>query len=179
MDTPHDGPFELESQRLGALPVISHFLDRIGLDAALGRWLGEPDPRLKLSPVAAIRLLVINLLTGRAPLYGLAEWAAPYAPALLGLPERGAALLNDDRVGRALPALFDADRASLLTELIVGVIGEFGVDTSEMQTTPRRCRCTASTRPRTAARAGASRPRRRRSAIPRTTAPTSSSWCGS
>jgi transposase len=132
MDTPHDGPFELESQRLGALPVISHFLDRIGLDAALGRWLGEPDPRLKLSPVAAIRLLVINLLTGRAPLYGLAEWAAPYAPALLGLPERGAALLNDDRVGRALPALFDADRASLLTELIVGVIGEFGVDTSEM-----------------------------------------------
>jgi hypothetical protein len=28
--------------------------------------------------------------------------------------------------------LFDADRASLLTELIVGVVAEFNVDTSEM-----------------------------------------------
>jgi hypothetical protein len=35
-------------------------------------------------------------------------------------------------VGRALVALFDADRASLLTDLIVGVIGEFDVDISEM-----------------------------------------------
>jgi alpha-glucosidase len=31
-----------------------------------------------------------------------------------------------------LVALFDCDRASLLTELIVGVIGEFGMDTSQM-----------------------------------------------
>jgi hypothetical protein len=132
VDTP-DGPFELDSQRLGALPVISHFLDRMGLDAALARWLGEPDPRLKLAPAAAIRLVVINLLTGRAPLYGLAEWAVPYAPGLLGLPGGdNPALLNDDRIGRALLALFDADRASLLTDLIVGVIAEFGVDTGEM-----------------------------------------------
>jgi transposase len=132
MDTPQDGPFELASQRLGALPVINHFLDRIGLEAALGRWLGKPDPRLKLAPATAIRLLVINLLVGRAPLYGLAEWAAPYAPGLLGLPDGDTGRLNDDRVGRALLALFDADRASLLTELIVGVIREFGVDTAEM-----------------------------------------------
>jgi len=78
MGAPQAGPFELASQRLGALPVINHFLDRIGLNAVLARWLPEPDPRLKLSPAAAIRLLVVNLLTGRAPLYGLAEcssWA--------------------------------------------------------------------------------------------------------
>ena len=124
--------FELVSRRLGALPLINHFLDRIGLDAALARWLPEPDRRFKLLPAAAIRLLVVNLLVGRAPLYGLGEWAAPYAPALLGLPGPDTLWLNDDRVGRALVALFDADRASLLTELIVGVVAEFGVDTAEM-----------------------------------------------
>ena len=88
-----------------------------------------------MTPASAIRLLVVNLLLGRAPLYGLAEWAAPYAPRLLGLPGspgEGTAWLNDDRVGRALVTLFDADRASLLTDLIVGVIAEFGVDTAEM-----------------------------------------------
>jgi len=132
MDTPKSGPFGLVSHRLGALPLINHFLDRIGLDAVLGRWLPEPDRRFKLTPAVAIRLLVVNLLVGRAPLYGLAEWAAGYAPGLLGLPGGDTAWLNDDRVGRALIALFDADRASLLTDLIVAVIGEFGVDTAEM-----------------------------------------------
>ena len=132
MDTPMGGRFGLISQRLGALPVINHFLDRIGLDELLARWLPEPDRRFKLTPAVAIRLLVVNLLVGRAPLYGLAEWAAPYAPGLLSLPGGDMRWLNDDRVGRALVALFDADRASLLTDLIVGVIGEFGVDTSEL-----------------------------------------------
>ena len=122
----------LVSHRLGALPVINHFLDRIGLDAVLGRWLPEPDRRFTLPPAAAIRLLVVNLLVGRAPLYGLGEWAAGYAPHLLGLPGGDTGWLNDDRVGRALVTLFDADRASLLTDLVVGVIGEFGVDTAEM-----------------------------------------------
>jgi transposase len=132
MDTPKGGPFGLVSHRLGALPVINHFCDRIGLDAVLDRWLPQPDRRFKLTPATAIRLLVVNLLVGRAPLYGLGEWAAPYAPGLLGLPEGDTAWLNDDRMGRALISLFDADRASLLTDLILGVIREFNVDTCEM-----------------------------------------------
>lgn len=132
MDTPKGGPFGLVSHRLGALPLINHFLDRIGLDAALARWLPAPDRRFRLAPATAIRLVVINLLVGRAPLYGLGEWAAPYAPGLLGLADGDTGWLNDDRVGRALVRLFDADRASLLTELIVGVIAEFNVDTAEM-----------------------------------------------
>jgi transposase len=132
VDTPKGGPFELVSHRLGALPVVNHFLDRIGLDGLLARWLPPPDRRFRLDPAVAVRLVVINLLVGRAPLYGLGEWAAPYAPALLGLEAGDAAWLNDDRVGRALTRLFDADRASLLTELIVGVVAEFNVDTAEM-----------------------------------------------
>src|SRR5664279_2964566 len=132
MNTPNSGPFELVGQRLGALPLINHFLNRIRLGEVLKRGLPEPDRRFKLAPAAAIRLLVVNLLVGRAPLYGLGEWAAAYAPSLLGLPDADTVWLNDDRIGRALVTLFDADRASLLTELIVGVVAEFGVDTAEM-----------------------------------------------
>jgi transposase len=132
MDTPNSGPFELVSHRLGALPILNHFLDRMGLDALLARWLPPPDRRFRLDPVVAIRLVVINLLIGRAPLYSLGEWAAPYAPALLHLGEGDAAWLNDDRLGRALVRLFDADRASLLTELLLAVVNEFSVDTTEM-----------------------------------------------
>jgi transposase len=132
VDTPWPDPFRLASDRLGPLPLINHFLDRMGLDALLARWLPAPDRRMRLDPAVAIRLVVVNLLVGRAPLYGLGEWAALFAPSLLGLGDADAAWLNDDRVGRALDKLFDADRASLLTELIVGVVAEFGVDTGEL-----------------------------------------------
>ena len=51
-------------------------------------------------------------MIGGEPVYALGEWAAPFDPALLGLAEGEAGLLNDDRVGRTLARLFDADRAS-------------------------------------------------------------------
>jgi hypothetical protein len=48
------------------------------------------------------------------------------------LDEAQAELLNDDRVGWALDRLFDADRASLLTELVLGAIREFGIDLDQL-----------------------------------------------
>ena len=132
MDTPSTGPFDLTSQRLGALPVVSHFLARTGLPALLERYLPAVDARVRLAPAAAVGLVVTNLILGREPLYALGEWAGRFVPDLLGLAPGEVGVLNDDRVGRALEQLFDADRASLLTELMLGVIAEFDIDTSEL-----------------------------------------------
>ena len=68
------------------------------------------------------------LLNARRPLYTHAEWAVRAEPALLGLKEGEGAFLNDDRVGRALDRLFDANRAALLTEIVLRAIREFRVD---------------------------------------------------
>lgn len=124
--------FELLSQRLGALPLVNHFLARAGVPTLLARYLPADDARYRLAPATAIGLVVLNLLAGREPLYGLGEWAARYEPATLGLSPGETEQINDDRVGRALERLFDADRASLLTELLLGVIAEFGIDTAEL-----------------------------------------------
>jgi transposase len=128
----HTGPFELDSRALGALPIVERFLERIGLAAVLGRYLAPVDRRVALAPAVAIGLLVRNLCLAREPLYGLAEWAQRFDAGLLGLGAGEAELLNDDRVGRALDQLFDCDRASLLLELMLGVIGEFEVDCSQL-----------------------------------------------
>jgi hypothetical protein len=77
-------------------------------------------------------VLVANLCVEREPLYSLAGWAAAFEPALLGLVDGEAGLLNDDRVGRALDQLFDADRASLLCELVLAAVREFGIDCSQL-----------------------------------------------
>jgi transposase len=125
-------PFELHSQQLGALPIIGRFLERAGVKGVLARYLPAGDARVQLPAAAAIGLLIRNLCVAREPLYGLAEWAERFDPGLLGLAAGEVVCLNDDRVGRALDQLFDSDRGSLLTELMLGVIAEFGVDCSQL-----------------------------------------------
>ena len=49
----------------------------------------------------------------------------------MGLEPEQVRLLNDDRVGRALDRLFDADRQALLTDLVVFMVREFEVGLEE------------------------------------------------
>jgi len=128
----HQGPFELWSQALGALPIVDRFLTRMGLSELLDRYLPAGDARTQLPATAVLRALVCNLAIARGPLYGIGEWAERFDPALLGLAAGEVEALNDNRVGRALDELFDSDRGSLLTELVVGVVSEFAIDTSQL-----------------------------------------------
>ena len=129
MDTP---AFTLTTQRLGALPLIGCFAARMGLPRLLATWVPADDARLALDPAVVIAVVIANLAVEHRPLYALGEWAAAYEPALLGLAAGEAELLNDDRAGRMLDRLFHADRGSLLTELMTGVISEFAIDCSRL-----------------------------------------------
>ena len=126
------GDYGLVSTTLGALPVVNHIVERLGLPGLLEEFLPVGDGRLKLAPATAVRLVVANLVVGREPLYGLGEWASRYVPGLLGLGDGDLTAVNDDRVGRALEALFDADRASLLTAVVLAAVREFGIDTHQL-----------------------------------------------
>jgi transposase len=126
------GPFELQSSRLGALPLIDHFLQRIDVAGTLERHLPAGDARTTLAAATAIGVLVRNLCVERHPLYGLAGWAGAFEPGRLGLAPGEAGLLNDDRVGRALDQLFDSDRGSLLYELVLRAVREFQIDCSQL-----------------------------------------------
>ncbi len=134
MDTPNPpgAPFTLTSQRIGALPVINHLAARMQLPAVLRHRLPCADVRVVTPPATLAQLVITNLVAGHQPLYALADWARAHVPALLHLSETQAAALNDDRAGRMLDQLFHADRTSLLTELMVTVIREFGIDVSQL-----------------------------------------------
>ncbi len=163
MSAPHDQvtkdstEFGLVSRTLGGLPIVNHLLDRLGLPALLTDAMPDDDARLKLAPAVAIRLVITNLVLGREPLYGLAEWVAAFDPTLLGLSSEDLGVLNDDRVGRALEALFDADRASLLTTWCCGRSASSASTPASSTTTRRRSRCTAPTATRSAPDVAANR----------------------
>ncbi|MCA1682052.1 MAG: IS1634 family transposase [Actinobacteria bacterium] len=129
---PAPGKFQLRSETVGSLPIVNHFLARMGLGELLERHLPHDDARLRLAPATVIGLVVRNLIVSHRPVYALGEWAAPYETGLLGLGPAGAAALNDDRVGRTLDRLFDTDRASLITKVVLDTVGKFGIDMSQL-----------------------------------------------
>ena len=131
-DTPTHARFELRTRQLGALPIVDWFCDRLGLGGLLEAVVPHDDARLRLAPAVAIGVLVRNLVLAREPVYALGRWAEPFDPGPLGLAEGEAALLNDDRVGRMLARLFDADRATLLTRLVLDAVARFGIDCSQL-----------------------------------------------
>ena len=116
---------------LGAMPIIDAYLARLKVADLLGAFV-PGDRRMKLPPAKSLGVLVRNLVLHREPVYALGEWAAPFDPAVLGLNKDRVHLFNDDRVGRALLSLFDADRASLLNKLVLGAVAEFSIDCSQL-----------------------------------------------
>jgi len=129
---PGPGTFELASETVGPLPIVNHFLARMGLGEMLEHHLPRDDARLRLAPAAVIGMVVRNLVVSHQPVYALAEWAAPYAAGLLGLDPAETAALNDDRVGRMLDRLFDTDRASLITRVVLSSVREFTVELTQL-----------------------------------------------
>ena len=95
------GPLRSESRTPGTPPVVNHFLDRLQLDALLGRYVAHRNHRLRLPPATAPALLLRCVLLGRAPLCAPEEWATPIEPARLRLTAAQISLPNDYRVGRA------------------------------------------------------------------------------
>lgn len=79
-----------------------------------------------------IGVVVRNLVLDHRPVYALREWSQPFDPASLGLGAGDVGALNDDRVGRMLDRLFDADRASLITEVVLSAVREFSVELDQL-----------------------------------------------
>ena len=118
-----------ESKAVGALPIVNHFIGKLKIHKLLSKYVLS-KPSQKLSHANAILLFIRNILIERNPLYKLSQWANGYDSHMVGLGESLPSILNDDRVGRSLDALFDADRASMLTQLISHTINEFNIDLS-------------------------------------------------
>jgi transposase len=122
----------LRSHTVGALPLVNYVLERLRFAGLLAPHLPPPDPRAPVPPLTALGVLLRNLVLARVPLYGLGDWARGWVPSLLGLTPAQAGLLHDDRVGRALDRLFDADRRALLTTLVVHLVKEFGISLTQL-----------------------------------------------
>ncbi|MCP3913972.1 MAG: IS1634 family transposase [bacterium] len=122
----------LRTERLGALPLINHFADRLGLAALLDRHVPTTSSRCRVAHARALGVLVRSILVEREPLYRQQETVTTFASWAFGLEPAEAKGLRDDQIGRALDRLFDADRGSLLTDIVVAAQERFGLVLDEL-----------------------------------------------
>jgi hypothetical protein len=125
------GARALTSYSVGALPILNRLIARARLPDFLREFMVE-DKRCTVSPISGALVLLKNYLVSREPIYGVGEWARQFRPELLGLSARQVSSLNDDRVGRCLDRLFEADCPSLALAITRHVVEEFGIDLSEI-----------------------------------------------
>jgi transposase len=104
----------LRGLRVGALPILNHFIGRMGLEQELSL-------ALRNATYADVLLALLkNIVVDRNALYAVGEWVALYDPGLVTHSKIG-----DDRLGRALDRLFAADRATLQTRIVLAVMSGF------------------------------------------------------
>jgi transposase len=113
---------------VGAMPLVAPMLERLDVAGIVDRACPMRG-RAHLTHGEVIAALVANRLTAPRPLYDVAGWANAYAiNDWLGTP---GALLNDDRLGRALDAV--AGRIDEIASAVaLAAIGGFGIDAARL-----------------------------------------------
>jgi len=112
------------------LPLINHFIQRTGLEDVLDRYVPS-DARCVVPYSRALGVLLRSIIVEREPIYRQQETVQVFASGMFGLTAEEMEHLGDDRLGRALDRLFDADRAALITEVVVTVGQRFKVKFDE------------------------------------------------
>jgi len=121
MKVMQDSSFKLVQEKLGAIPLIDRFVEKLQLRVHLENTLGSP------CYIEPLILLLKNILVDRNALYSIKDWSAPYDPVLVA-----GRVIGDDRIARALDKLFKSDRATLMTSVVLEAIRQFKIDVSEI-----------------------------------------------
>jgi hypothetical protein len=123
-----DPPLAGVRRDVGPLLLAGHFIRELDLVATVDRALPQRG-RQQLSVGEAVAALIASRLCSPSPLYDIAGWASGAAlQELLGIPP---ALLNDDRLGRALEILA-VYAETLRGTLAARAIERFGVDAGRL-----------------------------------------------
>ena len=107
------------------LPIVKEYAKRINLVETINQIV---DSQMDLSPGMAVLAMVLDTLSGRTPLYRLADFFEEKdAELLLGTaiePIR----FCDTNLGRAMDKIFEAGTLKIFSQLAQNALVEFDVD---------------------------------------------------
>lgn len=118
-------PVQIKPILLGGLPIAVAVMKTLKMPELLAQHVPN-GPREKIPASQSLNVMLCNVIMERFPLYKVAEWSKDR------MPPGTSRLLNDDRIGRALDRLFEADRSALITSIVLEAIRTYELDTSRV-----------------------------------------------
>ena len=126
-----DNNEKLKRFNISGIPLIKSVSEIIDLKSIFKKYISSyGNERVEVTDT--LMFLIWNITLGRQPLYELYEWIRDVDPKCHGLDKRELSSFNDDRFGRALDKLYAADRATLMTEIVVKMIKKINLDMSRL-----------------------------------------------
>lgn len=122
---------KLKRFTVAGIPLIKSITDKLAIGDILAKYI-KPYGNEKIPVIDTLLLLIWNITLGRQPLYELEQWIKGIDSRCHGLSNKSIGSLNDDRFGRALDKLYFADRASLMTEIVIKMIHAVDLDISRI-----------------------------------------------
>jgi transposase len=107
-------------KQVDVMPMVKHYITELRLHELFDQYIPN-DRGFEIKPAQVLCMMVMNIVVAVKPLYKVDDWLIEY---LDGKAENmeNAGKYNDDRLGRCLDVLFDADRHGLMSEASVSAI---------------------------------------------------------
>lgn len=122
--------FETRFSQVEVLPMVMHYMDGLDLTNLFEKYVPTEAGSLT-SHAESLCILTANIICDNKPLYKVQEWLSKFSDGLVDVPSV-AGIFNDDRLARALSALFYADRHSLMSEVSCNAISAHKLLTNEI-----------------------------------------------
>lgn len=117
-------------QYVGEIPILQNIAHRIAIREILLNHIASHGNE-KIHSADSLMLLIYNITCGRQPLYELEQWVSKMDLRMFNCIDFDDGIFNDDRFGRALDKLYHADRASMMTEIVVNTINAFHIKSDQ------------------------------------------------
>lgn len=127
-----EGLDQLKRKRVAEMPLLKHLAKRLHFDELLASHISAHGNE-KVPAAQTLLMLVFNITSGRIPLYEMSQWTTDFDGRLFDADsDLSVSLFNDDRYGRALDKLYLADRASLMTDLVLAMVQALQLDLAQL-----------------------------------------------
>jgi len=106
---------QVQVKKVDVMPLVKHYVDELNIYSIFQKHVPKAFNE-GLEPAQVLCMLIMNIICAGKPLYMIEEWVAEYTD---GITEEtvNASKYNDDKLGRTLDALFEKDRATMMTEI--------------------------------------------------------------
>src|SRR5450759_2463298 len=105
---------EMQVSQAQHLPLVAAFLERMGWPAVAGAAV---PTEMAVDLGSVVKLMVLDTLSGRSPLYRLESFAAALDTGLLLGKQVRAGAFNDTTLGRALDAIYECGTEQLFSQI--------------------------------------------------------------